>query len=88
MKKRSIRRTTLAALMTSAMTVSIVPAAGAAPRSVAPSVPTTSELAPFDHNIIDEERLAKALEKRGVIKKGLSASERMKAVDAYIAKKQ
>lgn len=28
MKKRSIRRTTLAALMTSAMTVSIVPAAG------------------------------------------------------------
>ncbi|WP_214745172.1 immune inhibitor A domain-containing protein [Exiguobacterium sp. s189] len=88
MKKRSIRRTTLAALMTSAMTVSIVPAAGAAPLSVAPSVPTTSELAPFDHNIIDEDRLAKALEKRGVIKKGLSASERMKAVDAYIAKKQ
>ncbi|WP_214775303.1 immune inhibitor A domain-containing protein [Exiguobacterium sp. s37] len=88
MNKRSIRRTTLAALMTSAMTVSIVPAAGAAPLSVAPSVPTMSELAPFDHNIIDEERLAKALEKRGVIKKGLSASERMKAVDAYIAKKQ
>ncbi|WP_371328163.1 immune inhibitor A domain-containing protein [Exiguobacterium sp. HVEsp1] len=83
-----MRRTTLAALMTSAMTVSIVPAAGAAPLSVAPSVPTTSELAPFDHNIIDEERLAKALEKRGVIKKGLSASERMKAVDAYISKKQ
>lgn len=44
MKKRSIRRTTLAALMTSAMTVSIVPAAGAAPLSVAPSLPKTSEL--------------------------------------------
>ncbi|MFN4215090.1 immune inhibitor A domain-containing protein [Exiguobacterium sp.] len=87
MKNRSIRRTTLAAVLTSAMTVSAIPVA-AGPTSVAPSLPTASAHAPFDHHIIDEDRLAKALEKRGVIKKGLSATERMKAVEAYIAKKQ
>ncbi|MCT4782235.1 MULTISPECIES: immune inhibitor A domain-containing protein [Exiguobacterium] len=87
MKNRSIRRTTLAAVLTSAMTVSAIPVA-AGPTNVAPAIPSASEHAPIDHHIIDEERLAKALEKRGVIKKGLSASERTKAVEAYIAKKQ
>ncbi|MEW8966078.1 immune inhibitor A domain-containing protein [Exiguobacterium alkaliphilum] len=87
MKNRSIRRTTLAAVLTSAMTVSAIPVA-AGPTNVAPALPSASEHAPFDHHIIDEERLAKALENRGVIKKGLSASERTKAVEAYIAKKQ
>ncbi|MFY9944543.1 MAG: immune inhibitor A domain-containing protein, partial [Exiguobacterium chiriqhucha] len=87
MKKRSIRRTTLAVALTSVMSVSAIPAVGAAPLAASP-LPTPSTNAPFDHNIIDEDRLAKALEKRGVIKKGLSATERHKAVDAYIEKKQ
>ncbi|MGE9214458.1 immune inhibitor A domain-containing protein [Exiguobacterium sp. s141] len=87
MKKRSIRRTTLAVALTSVMSVSAIPAVGAAPLAASP-LPTPSSTAPFDHNIIDEDRLAKALEKRGVIKKGLSATERQKAVDAYIEKKQ
>ncbi len=57
-------------------------------KSEAPPKLDVTPSAPLDHHIIDEERLAKALEKRGVIKKGLSKNERTKAVETYIEKKQ
>jgi len=79
---------TLAAVLSSVMTVSLIPSVGAAPQSEAPPKLDVTPSAPLDHHIIDEERLAKALEKRGVIKKGLSKNERTKAVEAYIEKKQ
>ncbi|CAH0344547.1 immune inhibitor A domain-containing protein [Bacillus sp. CECT 9360] len=57
----------------------------AAPKQVsaapAPSVP-------IDLNIVDQDRLAKALQERGVIAKGASEAQVNKAVTAYIEKKQ
>ncbi|WP_081412747.1 immune inhibitor A domain-containing protein [Fictibacillus gelatini] len=43
--------------------------------------------APIDLNIIDQDRLAKALKERGLIKKDATAKEVKKAVQAYIQKK-
>jgi immune inhibitor A len=49
---------------------------------------TAPESAPIDLNIVDQDRLAKALQKRGLISKGASQEEVNKAVTAYIEKKQ
>lgn len=46
------------------------------------------ESAPLDMNIIDQDRLAKALQERGLIAKGATQEEVSKAVKAYIEKKQ
>ncbi|RUQ30604.1 M6 family metalloprotease domain-containing protein [Peribacillus cavernae] len=46
------------------------------------------ESAPIDLNIVDQDRLAKALQKRGAISKDASKEEVNKAVTAYIEKKQ
>ncbi|WP_226645577.1 immune inhibitor A domain-containing protein [Mesobacillus subterraneus] len=44
--------------------------------------------APIDLNIVDQDRLAKALQERGLISKGASQEEVNKAVTDYIKKKQ
>ncbi|MBT2692587.1 immune inhibitor A domain-containing protein [Bacillus sp. ISL-55] len=44
--------------------------------------------APIDLNIVDQDRLAKALQERGLIAKGSSQEEVNKAVTEYIKKKQ
>ncbi|WP_061811435.1 immune inhibitor A domain-containing protein [Rossellomorea vietnamensis] len=49
---------------------------------------TTIESAPIDLNIINEDRLAKALQDKGVISKNASSSEIQKAVKEYINKKK
>ncbi|WP_078414627.1 immune inhibitor A domain-containing protein [Priestia abyssalis] len=48
---------------------------------------STVESAPIDTNIIPEERLAKALQERGIISKNASAEAVQKAVKQYIAQK-
>lgn len=49
---------------------------------------TALESAPIDLNIVDQDRLAEALQKRGLISKGASPEEVSKAVNDYIEKKQ
>lgn len=49
---------------------------------------TTIESAPIDLNIINEDRLAKALQDRGIISKNASTAEIQKAVKEYIQKKK
>ncbi|MBN8194019.1 immune inhibitor A [Bacillus sp. NTK074B] len=49
---------------------------------------TTIESAPIDLNIINEDRLAKALKDQGVISKNASSAEIQKAVKEYINKKK
>lgn len=58
----------------------------AAPKSVAAA--TAPESAPIDLHIVDQDRLAKALQERGLIAKGASPEEVNKAVTEYIKKKQ
>ncbi|MCM3573735.1 immune inhibitor A [Mesobacillus subterraneus] len=58
----------------------------AAPKSVAAASAPVS--APIDLNIVDQDRLAKALQERGLIAKGASQEEVNKAVTDYIKKKQ
>jgi immune inhibitor A len=62
----------------------------AGPKASPVSAQTVSaaESAPLDLNIIDQDRLAKALQKRGLISKNASKAEVTKAVKAYIKKKQ
>lgn len=47
-----------------------------------------AESSPLDLNIVDQDRLAKALQERGLISKNASKEEVTKAVKAYIKKKQ
>lgn len=58
----------------------------AAPKHAAASTAPVS--APIDLNIIDQDRLAKALQERGLIAKGASQEEISKAVNDYIKQKQ
>jgi immune inhibitor A len=58
----------------------------AAPKSVQAATAPVS--APIDLNIVDQDRLAKALQERGLIAKGASQEEVNKAVTEYIKKKQ
>ncbi|WP_284036373.1 immune inhibitor A domain-containing protein [Neobacillus sp. 114] len=81
----SIAATTLAA-----SALFTVPFAGtkAAPFSAKPAYAAEVESAPVDLNIIDQDRLAKALQERGLISKNASSQEVTKAVKAYIMQKQ
>jgi immune inhibitor A len=47
-----------------------------------------AESSPLDLNIVDQDRLAKALQERGLISKNASKEEVTKAVKAYIKKKK
>lgn len=58
----------------------------AAPKNVAAATAPVS--APIDLNIVDQDRLAKAMQERGLIAKGASPEEVNKAVTEYIKKKQ
>ena len=44
-------------------------------------------LSPIDENLIQEERLADALKKRGVINESTSKEDTLKAVEKYVEKK-
>lgn len=57
-----------------------------APKNVAAA--TLPESAPIDFHIIDQDRLAKALQERGLIAKGASQEEINKVVKEYIKQKQ
>ncbi|GLB60006.1 immune inhibitor A [Cytobacillus sp. NCCP-133] len=57
--------------------------------TAAPSQASAAELsAPIDMNIVDEDRLGKALQERGMISENASVKEVEKAVKAYIKEKQ
>jgi len=58
----------------------------AAPKLTAAATAPVS--APIDLNIVDQDRLAKALQERGLIAKGASQAEVTKAVQKYIDQKQ
>ena len=45
-------------------------------------------LSPIDENLIQEERLADALKKRGVINESTSKEDTLKAVEKYVEKKK
>ena len=45
-------------------------------------------LSPIDENLIQEERLADALKKRGVINESTSKEDTLKAVEKYVEKKR
>lgn len=45
-------------------------------------------LSPIDENLIQEERLADALKKRGVISESTSKEDTLKAVEKYVEKKK
>lgn len=81
----SIAATTLAASALFA-----VPFVGtkAAPFSAKPAYAAEVQPAPVDLNIIDQDRLAKALQERGLISKDASSEEVVKAVKDYIKLKQ
>ncbi|PLT34513.1 immune inhibitor A domain-containing protein [Bacillus sp. V5-8f] len=51
------------------------------------NVSAAVESAPIDLNVVDQDRLAKALQKRGVISKNATSEEVKQAVNAYIQKK-
>lgn len=54
---------------------------------VQPSKGKTSEFAPIDMNVVDQDRLAKALKDRGLIAKNASKVDTAKAVQKYIERK-
>jgi immune inhibitor A len=88
-KKSSLK--VLSSMAASAVFASTLFAGTFAGTTVAPkqtAAATTPVSAPIDLNIIDQDRLAKALQERGLIAKGASTEEINKAVTEYIKKKQ
>lgn len=81
----SIAATTLAA---SALFAGSFVGTKAAPFSAKPTYAAEIQSAPVDLNIVDQDRLAKALQERGLISKNASSQEVTKAVKAYIKQKQ
>ncbi|WP_213144074.1 immune inhibitor A domain-containing protein [Neobacillus citreus] len=59
-----------------------------APFSAKPAYAAEVQSAPVDLNIVDQDRLAKALQERGLISKDASSQEVTKAVKTYIKLKQ
>jgi immune inhibitor A len=62
--------------------------AGTKASPVSANTAVATESAPIDLNIVDQDRLAKALQERGLVSKNASKAEVTKAVKAYIEKKQ
>jgi immune inhibitor A len=58
----------------------------AAPKAV--SAAATIESAPIDLHIVDQDRLGKMLQKKGIISKNATPAQLKNAVNAYISKKQ
>lgn len=90
MKKKSILRVFSSIAASSVFSASLFAGtfAGttAAPKNAAAA--TAPESAPIDLNIIDQDRLAKSLQERGLVAKGASEEEISKAVNEYIKQKQ
>ncbi|MBT2687451.1 immune inhibitor A [Bacillus sp. ISL-47] len=79
----------LSSITASTMMAAALFAGSFAGTTAAPSQVSAEELsAPIDLNIVDEDRLGKALKERGVIAKDASQKEVKKAVKAYIKEKQ
>ena len=90
MKKKS-RLKVLSSVAASAVFASTLFAGSFAGSPVAPknvAAATAPVSAPIDLNIVDQDRLAKAMQERGLIAKGASPEEVNKAVTEYIKKKQ
>ncbi len=90
MKKKNTLKV-LSSLAASTMVATTMFAGAFAGSTVAPkpvSAATSAESAPIDLNIVDIDRLGKALQKRGLIAKNASQADITKAAKAYIKKKQ
>ena len=88
-KKNTLK--VLSSLAASTMVATTMFAGAFAGSTVAPktaSAATTVSSAPIDLNIVDLDRLGKALQKRGLISKNATPAEITKAAKAYIKKKQ
>jgi len=88
-KKNTLK--VLSSLAASTMVATTMFAGAFAGSTVAPkpaAAATTVESAPIDLNVVDMDRLGKALQKRGLIAKNATAEEITKAAKAYIQKKQ
>ena len=90
MKKKNTLKV-LSSLAASTMVATTMFAGAFAGSTVAPkpaSAATTVSSAPIDLNVVDMDRLGKALQKRGLIAKNATPEEITKAAKAYIEKKQ
>ncbi|WP_144566782.1 immune inhibitor A domain-containing protein [Neobacillus bataviensis] len=88
-KKNTLK--VLSSLAASTMVATTMFAGAFAGSTVAPkpaSAATTVSSAPIDLNVVDLDRLGKALQKRGLIAKNATSAEITKAAKAYIEKKQ
>src|SRR4051812_40182864 len=88
-KKNTLK--VLSSLAASTMVATTMFAGAFAGSTVAPkpaSAATTVSAAPIDLNVVDMDRLGKALQKRGLIAKNATPAEITKAAKAYIQKKQ
>lgn len=62
---------------------------GVGSQSVYAATPSNvGSLSPIDENLIQEDRLADALKKRGVINNSASKEDTLKAVEKYVEKKK
>ncbi len=62
---------------------------GVGSQSVYAATPSNvGSLSPIDGNLIQEDRLADALKKRGVINNSASKEDTLKAVEKYVEKKK
>lgn len=90
MKKKNTLKV-LSSLAASTMVATTMFAGAFAGSTVAPkpaSAATTISSAPIDLNVVDIDRLGKALQKRGLVAKNATPEEITKAAKAYIQKKQ
>ncbi|WP_374110549.1 immune inhibitor A domain-containing protein [Neobacillus cucumis] len=88
-KKNTLK--VLSSLAASTMVATTMFAGAFAGSTIAPkpvSAATTVSSAPIDLNVVDMDRLGKALQKRGLIAKNATPAEITKAAKAYIKKKQ
>ncbi|MBV7505848.1 immune inhibitor A [Bacillus sp. sid0103] len=90
MKKKSGLKVFSSVAATTLLATTLFAGTFAGPKATPVSAKTVNAAgtAPIDLNIVDQERLAKALEKRGLISKNASQEDVTKAVKGYIKKKQ
>ncbi|MEH7307146.1 immune inhibitor A domain-containing protein [Neobacillus drentensis] len=90
MKKKSGLKVFSSVAATTLLATTLFAGTFAGPKATPVSAKTVNaaESASIDLNIVDQDRLAKALEKRGLISKSASQEDVTKAVKAYIKKKQ
>ncbi|MEH7076319.1 immune inhibitor A domain-containing protein [Neobacillus drentensis] len=90
MKKKSGLKVLSSVAATTLVATTLFAGSFAGPKASPVSAKTVyaAESAPIDLNVVDQDRLAKSLQKRGLISKNASQEEVAKAVKAYIKKKQ